>query len=348
MRISVGSKILSAAAFAAALSGCQGTSLSGSGAAPASGLTPPLRAATIHGFLYATTLDWNSGTGSIYAYKAYGNDTSPVRTRSTSTGFPDGVWTDVAGNVYVAVVNAGTNGHGYINVYAPGLRKLLRTYTSGLDGPSGGTFDAAGTMYVANLCGPSPSLGCYVFAKPERSPHGKLSRSSPYTGYVAIYPPGSKKPATELQGPINIAVNVAVDRAGNVFVVNNTGASAWDVVKFAPGSTAGSIVRFKGLSNQLWIGADTFDAKGALVISANAAIDFFLHEKGRASHSLTDGVFAADGLAFGPDGTLFAGNYEFEQNEGNIVAFPPGANQPQRSYAVPYGNGVVSVAVGSP
>jgi hypothetical protein len=29
-----------------------------------------------------------------------------------------------------------------------------------------------------------------------------------------------------------------------------------------------------------------------------------------------------------------------------IVAFPPGATAPARTYAVPYGNGVVSVAVG--
>ncbi len=43
------------------------------------------------------------------------------------------------------------------------------------------------------------------------------------------------------------------------------------------------------------------------------------------------------GLAYGADGTLFAGNYEFENNEGNAVAIPPGANAPARIYAVPYG-----------
>src|SRR6185437_13319298 len=78
--------------------------------------------------LYAATLDWNSGTGSVYIYNAYGKDTSPIRSVDFQTGFPDGVWTDPRGDVYVAVVNAGSNGRGYVNVYTPGLKKLLRSY----------------------------------------------------------------------------------------------------------------------------------------------------------------------------------------------------------------------------
>ena len=94
------------------------------------------------------------------------------------------------------------------------------------------------------------------------------------------------------------------------------------------------------------MGADTFDSQGALVASVNSAIDFFPHEQRKPAKQLTNGVVAADGLAYGPDGTLFAGNYEYVQNEGNIVAFPPGATSPTRSYAVPYNNGVISVAIG--
>jgi len=294
-------------------------------------------------YLYATTLDWNAGNGSVYYYDAYDKNSSPRGSLAITPGFPDGVWTDVHGNVYVAVVNSSTNnGRGYINVYTPGFGKLLNTYTQGLDGPSGGTFDAAGNMYVANLCGTSPSESCYVFARPGQ----RLHATSSTTGYVAIYPAGKTQPSAYLTSPINIAVNVALDKSKNVFVVNNTGGIAWNVVEFAAGKSPGQIVPFRGLPKQRWVGADAFDPTGALVISVNSAIDFFPHERGKPARSLTNGVVVADGLSYGPDGTLFAGNYEYISNEGNIVAFPPGATAPARTYAVPYGNGVVSVAVG--
>src|SRR6185437_12518590 len=131
------------------------------------------------------------------------------------------------------------------------------------------------------------------------------------------------------------------------FVPNNTGQAAWNVIEFPAGSTHGTAVPFKGLSDQLWVGAATINPKGALVIGANNSIAFFPRERGKPSRTLTDGVVAPDGLAYGYDGTLFAGNYEFEENEGNAVAFPPGKSVPARTFAVPYGNGVVSVAVGA-
>jgi hypothetical protein len=298
--------------------------------------------------LYAVTLDWSSGSGSVYYYDAYGKNTAALGSLGISPGYPDGLWTDRRGNVYVAVVNAGTGGRGYVNVYTPGLRKLLRTYSTGLDGPSGGTFDRAGNMYVSNVCGLAPSISCYVFAEPRRGRHRHgVGHSGSTSGYVAIFQPGSSQPSSYLQTPINIAVGVALDAAENVFVVNNTGGIAWNVVEFPVGSSRGKVVVFRGVPKQRWVGADTFDANGALVASVNSAIDFFPHERGRPAQSLTKGVLAADGLAYGPDGTLFGGNYEFEQNEGNVVAFPPGSAAPARTYAVPYNNGVVSVTVGS-
>ena len=293
-----------------------------------------------HDYLYAATLDWDTGSGTVYYYDAYGKKTKPLGSLSIDPGFPDGLWTDAKGDVYVAVVNAGNNGRGYVNVYTPGLSKLVTTYTTGLDGPAGGTFDAAGNMYVANLCGTAPSISCDVFAK-RRGDSGSTS------GYVAIYPPGSSQPASYLQAPINIAVGVAVDGAGNVFVPNNTGRIAWNVIEFKAGATQGSIVPFRKLPKQRWVGAAAFDPRGDLVVSVNSAIDFFPSERGKPAHSLTSGVLVADGLAYGPDGTLFAGNYEFKENEGNVIAFPSGASLPARTFAVPYGNGVVSVAVGA-
>jgi hypothetical protein len=305
------------------------------------------RAAGSTDLLYATTLDWNAGTGSVYVYRAYGKNSGSIGSIGFKTGFPDAVWTDARGRAYVGVVNAGTNGHGYVNVYTPGLKKLVKTYVTGLDAPSGGTFDGAGNMYVSNLCGTLPSISCSVFARRRDGRRLEPHSSSPLSGYVAVFPKGSRQPTQILQNGINIAVGVTLDRAGNVFVPDNTGQAAWDVIEFPAGSSQGHVVPFQDLPNQLWVGAATFDPKGALVISANDSIAFFPHERGKPSHFLTTGVVAPDGLAYGPDGTLFAGNYEFENNEGNVIAFPPGAKAPARSFAVPYGNGVVSIAVGA-
>ncbi|HVR47294.1 MAG TPA: hypothetical protein VMT95_11765 [Candidatus Binatia bacterium] len=292
--------------------------------------------------LYAATLDWNAGTGTVYYYDAYGRKTSALGSLAIAQGYPNGLWHDGKGNVYVAVVNAGSNGRGYVNVYTPGLRKLLRTYSSGIDGPSGGAFDRAGNMYVSNVCGMAPSISCYVFAKPRRGHSGQGGSTA---GYVAIFPLGSTQPSSDLQGPINIAVGVALDARQNVFVPNNTGGYAWNVVEFPAGSKAGKVLTFLHVPKNRWVGAATVDSKDALVASVNSAIDFFPRDHGRPAHSLTNGVLAADGLDYGPDGTLFAGNYEFESNEGNVIAFPPGASTPARSFAVPYGNGVISVTV---
>jgi hypothetical protein len=321
---------------------CQGTQATNLGYVPASGASTLERPAAIgQTYIYAATLDWNTGSGSVFVYDAYGKKSSPIRSIAISPGFSEGLWTDSKGNVYVAVVNAGSNGRGYVSVYTPGLRKLLRTYTTGLDGPSGGTFDAAGNMYVSNICGTAPSMSCSVFLRTRGHASGGTS------GYVAIYPPGEKQPSTYLQSPINIAVGVALDRANNVFVVNNTGQAAWNVVEFPAGADQGKVVPFKNLPSQRWVGAVAFSPHGALVASVNSAIDFFPHERGKPAHALTNGVVAADGLAYGPDGTLFAGNYEFEQNEGNVIAFPPREASPDRSYAVPYNNGVTGVTIGA-
>jgi hypothetical protein len=326
-----------------ATSACQAGAPSGAGYVPNSSEALPGAAAPRRSkdYLYAVTWNWDAGSGAVYYYNAYGKNTSSLGSLQISDGLPDGVWTDAHGNVYVAIVNTpNNNGRGYINEYTPGFGQLLQTYTAGLDGPSGGTFDAAGNMYVANLCGTAPSISCSVFAKPKRG------SSSGFSGYVSIYPAGKTSPSTYLATPINAAVDVAVDKSNNVFVVNNTGGIAWNVIEFGAGSTQGKVVAFQHLPKQRWVGADTFAPNGSLVISVNNAVDLFPHERGRPADQLTDGIYAADGLAYGPDGTLFAGNYEFEQNEGDTVAFPPGSKSPARTYAVPYGNGVVEVAVG--
>jgi hypothetical protein len=299
-------------------------------------------------FLYASTLDWNTGNGSIFVYHAYGFRKTPFKTIPITTGFVEGLWTDAHGNLYAAVVNAGTNGRGYVTEYAPGGTRVLRTLTAGLDGPSGGAFDANGNMYVSNLCGTLPSLSCNVFARTRLNGLRPGSQGSGYSGYVGVYPPGASQPSYLLQSPINIAVNVAVDRANNVFVADNTGRYAWDIIEFRAGARTGTVVKLDGQPKNLWVGSVSIDpVSGSLVAGLNDTVQYFPKEGGKASEILTSGVVSPDGLAWGPDDSLFIGNYEFEQNEGNIVVYKqPDSPNPGRSYSVPYNNGVVSIAVG--
>jgi hypothetical protein len=296
--------------------------------------------------LYSATLDWNAGNGQVYVYHAYGKNTSPIGHLDITTGFPEGLWTDRKGNLYIAVVNAGPSGNGYVAEYSPGLKKLLQTYTAGLSGPSAGAFDATGNLYVTNLCQQN-AQSCSVFARPNglgRPQIGHTGNSQSLYGYVSIYPPGSTQPTSYLYPPITNLLGVSVDAKGNVFVIDLFGAPV--ASEFPAGSTQPQTVPFKGLPSQPSVTGIAIDPKGDLVLAINQAIDFFPHEKGKPSKTL-NGMIVPWDLAYGSDGTLFAGNYEFEQNEGNVVAYPPGSKRSTRTYAVPYNNGVTGVAVGA-
>jgi hypothetical protein len=343
----IATSLLTAAALLAA-AGCQGNGLSAS-VPPSSGSKVASRATSSsqpNELLYTSTLDWDTGTGQVYAYPAYGTNTKQVAELDIKTGFPEGLWTDSKGNVYIAVVNAGPTGAGYVAEYSPGLKKQVRAYDTGLEGPSAGTFDSAGNMYVTNLCSRN-SYSCGVFA-PNGGAYGHLpARASATTqevyGYIAVYAPGSSNPSSYLYPPITNLVGATVDKSGNLFAIDLMGDPV--ASEFHAGSTQPRTVPFKGLPNQPTIMGVTTDSAGALVLAINQNIDFFPKEKGKPAKSLS-GMVVPWGLAYGSDGTLFAGNYEFENNEGNTVAFPAGSNKPARTYAVPYNNGVTGVAVG--
>jgi hypothetical protein len=337
--------LLTAGAMLAA-AGCQGAGPSAS-IPPSSSASVSSRASSQpNELLYTSTLAWETGTGQVYAYPAYGANTKQVAELDIKTGFPEGLWTDSKGNVYIAVVNAGPTGAGYVAEYSPGLKKKLRTYGTGLEGPSAGAFDSAGNMYVTNLCSQG-SYSCGVFAPAGGAQGHHLMRTAAHPqdvyGYVSIFAPGSTKPSSYLYPPITNLIGVTIDASGNAFVIDLMGDPV--ASEFHAGSTEPKTVPFKGLPNQPTIMGVTTDSAGALVLAVNQNIDFFPKEKGKPAKSLS-GMVVPWGLAYGSDGTLFAGNYEFENNEGNAVAFPPGSNRPSRTYAVPYNNGVTGVAVG--
>ncbi len=278
---------LSAPFFACALvalAGCQGTggspvTPSSTANAGVSDLSVP--AAKSNELLYTATLDWDAGTGQVYVYHAYGkNNAGDYNEVDFAAGFPEGLWTDAKGDVYVAMVNAGPRGSGYVAEYSPGMKKQINTYNDGFEGPSSGAFDAAGNMYVANLCSQN-SYSCGVFA-PAGGPYGHgLVRANATSqesyGYVTIFPAGSTKPSSYLYPPITNAVGVTVDATGNVFVIDLLGDPI--ASEFPAGSTQPKTVTFKGLPNEPAVMGVTTNSAGALVLAVNQNIDFFPKER---------------------------------------------------------------------
>jgi hypothetical protein len=300
--------------------------------------------------LYVSTLNFQSGQGTIVEYRAYGAHKAPIRTITLPAGQAEGLWADSRGDLYAAIVNAGVNGQGFVYVYRPGATSPYRIYSKGIDGPSGVAFDSAGDMYVANLCGPpgQGSDGCFVFARPY-GPAAASRTASPFgdtNGYVAVFPKGSKQPAALLEGPLHIAEGVAVDDKGDVFVANfiDLLKEASNIVEFPAGSTDGKVLAMRGLMNTI-VYQLLFDRSGELLLADNDVL-FYPPPFRKPSGVLSNGVSVAIGLAYGPDGTLFVGNYLVTENDGDAVAFPPGDTSPARTYSVPNGDAVMGVAVG--
>ncbi|HYK52509.1 MAG TPA: hypothetical protein VEV38_03170 [Candidatus Eremiobacteraceae bacterium] len=295
--------------------------------------------------LYVSTLNFQSGAGSIIVYPAYARDPKPLYTITIATGIAEGLWTAKNGDLYAAIVNAGSNGQGLIYAYKPGATSPFRTYTQGIDGPSDGAFDAAGNLYVSNLCGP-PGQGtgsCFVFA--DRSRARSIGYAQDLKGYVAVFPRGKMRPSTYLEGSINLAEGVAVDPHGNVFVSNFTGQSpACQVLEFQAGSHDDTVLPLQSLKNTICY-KELFDSSGDLVL-ADEYVLTYPQPYGQLGGMLTNGILVAMGMSWGPDGTLFVGNYLINNNEGNAIAFPPGSTSPARTFAVPNGDAVLGIAEG--
>ena len=295
--------------------------------------------------LYVSTLNFQSGAGSIIVFPAYLRSPKPLYTITFPAGLAEGLWTAKNGDLYAAIVNAGTNGEGFIYVYKPGTTSPSRTYTRGIDGPSDGAFDSAGNLYVSNLCGPpgQGTGGCFVFA--DRSRVRSVGDTQDLKGYVAVFPRGKMRPSTYLEGSINLAEGVVVDGQRNVFVANFTGQSpACQVLEFPAGSHNDTVLPLQGLKDSICY-KELFDSSGDLVL-ADEYVLTYPQPFGQLGSMLTNGILVAMGMSYGPDGTLFVGNYLINNNEGDAIAFPPGSSSPTRTFVVPNGDAVLGIAEG--
>ena len=160
-----------------------------------------------------------------YASGSNGN-AAPIATITgalTQLAAPAGIALDSSGRIYVANLIGGASSFGSVTVYAAGANgnatptAVIAGSNTGLSAPQGIAVDAAGNLFVANLTG------------------GALQNGS-----ITVYPPGSNGNVTpsatiagaEIETLLLGPQGVAVDLAGNIYVVNTAG----NISEYAPGS----------------------------------------------------------------------------------------------------------------
>lgn len=223
---------------------------------------------------------------------------------------------------------------------------------TGLSGPTGLAFDSSGTLYVANNSGGSPAIkefsaGASGAAAPVRTitlagsygvyvdNSGNIYTTETVDSNLAVYPPGSKDPATAtytLTGGVTTGLNwprgMLVDSAGTLYVANANGNT---ITEYANGgSPGGNIVPTRtitGLNGPFGI---AFDASGNLWVAnatGNSIMEFAPGASGAAVPLKTisggsTGLNAPRSVWFDPSGNIYAANIS-----GNtITEYPPNSN----------------------
>jgi DNA-binding beta-propeller fold protein YncE len=164
---------------------------------------------------------------------------------------------DSKGDAFVANENIGQS-TGFVNVYAAGATTLLRTIGELPGSPHALAFDGADNVYVVG----SYKYGCcqLVGFISVYTPHGKLLRKltgvspfagrpafdaagnlyvpnfSTFPGWVSVYAPGATQPSRSINAGIGFPKQLAFDRKGELFVLNNTFDNGSNVTVYDPAS----------------------------------------------------------------------------------------------------------------
>jgi DNA-binding beta-propeller fold protein YncE len=136
---------------------------------------------------------------------------------NTISGFSSasGLAFDSAGNLYVANLNGGGSGTGFISKITP--KGVESTYASGLTYPNQIAFNAAGDMFVADGYGTTGNT------------------TSGYDTITEITPGGSK---SLFASGLNNPSSIAFDRTGDMFVADNGHSSGnGDITEFSANGT---------------------------------------------------------------------------------------------------------------
>jgi len=247
-------------------------------------------------------------------FDARGQNQQPIGQITSGISGPYGAATDESGNLYVA------NSNNTLTVYPPGSTSPSVTYTQGLSLPIGVVVHGDGRVYVGNLDGlnvveypkgsTTPDRTISFSSLEGNSPFGLALDSSGNLFVAALGFPNAqayevpRKSSTPQDLGINTIVvmhGIAIDRAGNVLIANQGGAS---VEIFPPGSTSPSMTITDGLEQPLLIALNNKQSRlyvGDAGITGNGTVRVYSYPAGLLIDTITFPRFAVPfGVALSP------------------------------------------------
>ena len=227
----------------------------------------------------------------------YGRGGKPMGHITEGINYPQGLYVDANGVLYVA-----NRGAGNVLAFRRGAKSPFATFADGMEQPEGVTVCPDGTLYVANILGSGGGSGdITAYAHGSRNPTGTLTYAGGYffylacdasgnlfativygsTGTVLAFPNAQQSGVTQL--PITYGGNpggIAVDAAQNLLVPYGNG-----VVEFTEsGNPTGVQIPTVGFS-QIAV-----DATGRFLIgAAGAAADLYALPGGAHLHRYAAG-----------------------------------------------------------
>jgi sugar lactone lactonase YvrE len=229
----------------------------------------------------------------------------------------------MSGYLYVARSTYTPNAN-EILVYSPKSAKPVQTITDGLKGGFAGTdpmaFDASGNLYVASYS----------------------------ANTVTAYAPGKTSPSYQITKGMDTPYALAVDSAGNLFVLNcpncayynHKRADQGSVAVYARGATSPSYTITKGIHNPIALAFDRSDnlyvascpTKAAphictanyYVQPAGGTVTVYPPGKESPAYTISNGIDAPRSLAIDSSGALYVGNI----GDATVAAYKHGTTTP--------------------
>jgi len=184
----------------------------------------------------------------VLIYGQAGTHQPPIGQIADEIDYPEAMAVDTEQNLYVLNGSDGAP----LTVYRPGKKKPYRMLTT--RSPGSVAVGADGTVYVGEIC-------------------------SACSQKVAVYLPGATAPSYYItDNKISQTTNVALDKAGNLYVAHTDSNYIGRIAEYPPGS--------HGPGNQLaltfaWVHGITSDSAGrmAVVDTGNQVVDVLKHQK---------------------------------------------------------------------
>jgi len=297
-----------AAAIAAGVLGACTTSApsslvpqAGSGQAQSARIAPAAQNTRSGRLLYIGNIDAGSGVGSVLVYTASMQNPQLLRTITSGTGRPIGLWVDSHNNLWVA--NAYNKYPDNVTAFKPGASSPFFTIadTSLVGYPGSVAVDAAGSVWV--------------------------NESVDDEGYVQEFAPG--KTAAELTLDTGVGGyafdpgSLAFDPHGNLYAAESAKLQT-QVVELVKGSQQFTPVDLDLNGNNVNGSGMGIDKAGNIYVASSEAGTIAVFPPGQSEPSRTISPVVAYGLTWvTPQGAVYQSS-----GEGDVYEIAPGASSP--------------------